>query len=189
MLPFGETSHDGCIGRVLDDPLYKADIADELDQSVASTEIGELVVQCPSVMQGYYNDVEGTAQAIKNGWFHTGDEAYRDKNGYFYLVGRKQDMIKRGGERISPQEVEAVLYRHPKILEAAVVGVPDQFWGQEVKAFVVVKPDHSLSEEEVIAFCKRDLAKYKCPQLVEIVESLPRDFMGKVNRRLLLTRG
>jgi long-chain acyl-CoA synthetase len=188
ILPFGETHRSGCIGKVLDDPLYKADIVDESDQSVPPNEIGELIIHPPSVMQGYYDNPEGTAQAIKNGWFHTGDIGFRDEDGYFYLVGRKQDMIKRGGERISPQEVEAVLNRHPNILEAAVVGASDQLWGQKVKAFVVVKPGHSLSEEEIIAFCRRDLAHYKCPQLVEFAESLPKDTMGKVNRRLLLQK-
>jgi long-chain acyl-CoA synthetase len=185
MLPFGESTRSGCIGKVLGDPLYKADIVDESGQSVPLNDIGELIIQFPSVMQGYYDDPEGTAQAIKNGWFYTGDMGFRDEDGYFYLVGRKQEMIKRGGERITPQEVEAVLCRHPKILETTVVGVSDQFWGQEIKAFIVVKPGHSLSEEEVVAFCKWDLAEYKCPKLVEFVESLPKDSMGKVNRRLL----
>lgn len=185
MLPFGESTRSGCIGKVLDDPLYKADIVDESGQSVPLNEIGELIILSPSLMQGYYDDSEGTAQAIKNGWFYTGDMGFRDKDSYFYLVGRKQEMIKRGGERITPQEVEAALRRHPKILEAAVVGVSDPFWGQEVKALIVVKPGHSLSEEEVFAFCKRDLAEYKCPKLVEFVEFLPKDSMGKISRRLL----
>lgn len=189
MLPFGESTRSGCIGKVLDNPLYKADIVDESGQSVQFNEIGELIIQSPSVMQGYYDDSEGTAQAIKNGWFYTGDMGFRDQDGYFYIVGRKQEMIKRGGERITPQEVEAVLCRHPKIMEAAVIGVSDPFWGQEVKAFVVVKPGHSLSEEEVFAFCKRDLAEYKCPKLVESIESLPKDPMGKINRRLLRESG
>lgn len=186
MLPYGQSSRGNCIGRVLDDPLFEAGILDEAGQPVPPHETGEIVVRSPSVMLGYYDDPEGTAQAIKGGWFHTGDLGYRDSDGYFYLVGRRHDMIKRGGERIVPREVETVLCRHPKILDAAVVGIPDRHWGQEVKAFVVLKPGQSVSEDELIAFCRQDLAEYKVPKVVEFVESLPRDSLGKVSRRLLL---
>ncbi len=136
-------------------------------------------------MKGYYKDRRATQEALKGGWLHTGDLARRDEEGFIYIVDRKKDMIISGGENIYPREIEEVLYHHPKIQEAAVVGVPDPFWGESVKAFVVLKKGEKMEKEEVLDYCKKHLASYKKPKLVEFVEALPRNPAGKVLKNLL----
>ncbi|MCG0238938.1 MAG: long-chain fatty acid--CoA ligase [Firmicutes bacterium] len=149
-------------------------------------EAGELVIRGPQVMKGYWNRPEETAQVLSpDGWLRTGDIARMDEEGYFYIVDRKKDVIIAGGFNIYPREVEEVLYAHPAIQEAAVVGVPDPYRGETVKAFVVLKPGATLTQEELEAYCRQHLAPYKVPRLVEFRESLPKSLVGKVLRRVL----
>ncbi len=148
-------------------------------------EVGELAVKGPQVMKGYWNRPDETAQVLRKGWLHTGDMARMDEDGYFYIVDRKKDMIISGGYNIYPREVEEVLYEHPRILEAAVIGVPHGYKGEVVKAYVVSKEGCELTEEEVIEFCKERLAPYKLPKEVEFVKDLPKSMIGKVLRREL----
>lgn len=148
---------------------------------------GELVVRGPQVMKGYWNKPEATANAMKNRWFHTGDVASMDEEGYFFIVDRLKDMIICGGYKIWPREVEEVLYTHPKIRMAMVVGVPDDYYGEVPKAFIVPKDDSAgnITSEEVIAFCKKNMSSYKMPRIVEFCNELPISAAGKVLRRLV----
>ena len=150
-------------------------------------EVGELAVKGPNVMMGYWNRPEETAQTLKDGWLFTGDVARMDEEGYFYIVDRKKDMIIAGGYNIYPREVEEVLYQHPAVKEAAVVGVPDAYRGETVKAFVVLKEGYEgqVDEEELRAFAKERLAAYKVPKLWEFREELPKTAVGKILRRML----
>ena len=149
-------------------------------------EPGELVVRGPQVMKGYYNNAEETRNAIDaDGWLHTGDIARMDADGYFYIVDRKKDLIIASGYNIVPREVEEVLFMHPKVMEAAVVGVPDAKRGETVKAFVVLRAGETADADEIRAFCKERLAPYKVPTLVEFVKELPKTQVGKVLRRVL----
>ncbi|MFH1032991.1 MAG: long-chain-fatty-acid--CoA ligase [Pseudomonadota bacterium] len=174
---------DGSVGRAL--PFLQARVVDELDKPLGTGQVGELVCRGPNVMQGYHNQPEATAQAIRQGWLHTGDLAYQDQEGFFYIVDRKKDMIVSGGENIYPREVEEVLFSHPAVADVAVLGQPDPLWGETVKAVVALKSGQSLSEREVIDFCKEHLASYKKPRQVVFVESLPRNASGKVLKRNL----
>ena len=149
-------------------------------------EVGELAVKGPQVMKGYWRQEEETKAVLRDGWFLTGDIAKMDEDGYFYIVDRKKDMVNVGGFKVYPREVEDVLFEHPDIREAGVVGVPDEFSGEAVKAFVVLKdPSKKVSEEEVIEFCRKRLAKFKVPRKVEFVQELPKTLIGKVLRRKL----
>jgi long-chain acyl-CoA synthetase len=153
-------------------------------------EPGELVARGPQVMKGYYNNPEETRLAIDDqGWLHTGDIATMDDDGYFSIVDRKKDLIIAGGYNIVPREVEEVLFMHPKVLEAAVVGVPDARRGETVKAVVVCKEGQAATVDELRAFCKERLAPYKVPTLVEFAPALPRTQAGKVLRRVLAAGG
>ncbi len=150
-------------------------------------EAGELVVRGPQVMKGYYNNPEETRNAIDaDGWLHTGDIAKMDAEGYFYIVDRKKDLIIASGYNIVPREVEEVLFMHPKVMEAAVVGVPDAKRGETVKAFVVLRAGETATGDEIRAFCKERLAPYKVPALVEFAKELPKTQVGKVLRRVLV---
>ncbi len=148
-------------------------------------EIGELAVKGPQVMRGYWNRPEETAAILRDGWLLTGDMAYMDDKGYFYIVDRKKDMIIAGGFNIYPREVEEVLFEHPAIQEAAVIGVPDPYRGETVKAFVVLKQGQVASEEELDRHCRQRLAAYKIPRLYEFRSDLPKTMVGKVLRRQL----
>jgi long-chain acyl-CoA synthetase len=149
-------------------------------------EAGELVVRGPQVMQGYWNKPAETAQALRGGWLHTGDIAKRDEDGYFYIVDRIKDMIKTVGENVYPREVEEVLYTHPKVKEAVVVGVPhEEFMGEKIKAFIVLKDGATATAEEIIDFCKAELSKFKVPKEIEFRDQLPKTLVGKVLRRVL----
>lgn len=141
---------------------------------------GEIVVRGPNVMKGYWNRPDATAEVIRNGWFHTGDIGVRDEDGFFYIVDRKKDMIISGGENIYPAEVEDCLYAHPAIAECAVIGVPDDKWGETVRAIVVAKQEATTTAEEIIAFCQGRLARYKQPRSVVFTDVLPRNPAGKV---------
>lgn len=166
-------------------PFVQVKVVDEMGREIPVGEIGELICKGPNVMKGYYKDAQATRDALKGGWLHTGDLARLDDEGFVYIVGRKKDMIISGGENIYPREIEEVLYRHPKIQEAAVIGVPDPLWGESVKAFVVLKEGAAMSAEEVVEYCKSLLASYKKPKSVEFVKELPRNPSGKVLKSLL----
>ena len=149
-------------------------------------EAGELVIRGPQVMQGYWNKPGETAQALRGGWLHTGDIATMDQEGYFTIVDRIKDMIKTAGENVYPREIEEVLYAHPKVQEAVVVGVPhEEFLGEKIKAFVVLKDGMQATPEEIIEYCHRELSKFKVPQEIEFRTQLPKTLVGKVLRRVL----
>lgn len=149
-------------------------------------EIGELVIKGPQVMKGYHNMPTETANTLREGWLYTGDIARMDEDGYFYIVDRKKELIKPGGYQVWPREVEEVITEHPKVLEVGVAGVPDPYRGETVKAWVVVKPGETLSEDEVKDWCRERLAKYKVPTLVEFRSELPKTTVGKILRRELV---
>ena len=148
-------------------------------------EVGEIIVKGDIVTPGYWNNPEETAKAIKDGWLHTGDMAAIDQEGYVNIVDRKKDMIITGGENVYSVEVENVLYKHPAVLEAAVIGVPDPKWGEAVKAVVVLKDGQHATEEEIIEFCKERIAHYKAPKCVTFVSELPKTGSGKVYKKAL----
>ncbi len=158
----------------------------ETGEEVKPGEIGELVVRGPQVMKGYWNRPEETEQVLRDGWLYTGDIGYMDERGYFYIVDRKKDVIIAGGYNIYPREVEEVLYEHPKVQEAAVIGVPDPYRGETVKAFIVLKPGEECSEQELDAFMRERLAAYKVPRLYEFRSELPKTAVGKILRRVLV---
>nr|MBC7244846.1 long-chain fatty acid--CoA ligase [Chloroflexota bacterium] len=149
-------------------------------------EIGELIVRGPQVMKGYWNMPEETALALRNGWLYTGDIARMDEEGYFQIVDRKKDMIIAGGFNIYPRDVEEVLYQHPKVKEAVVAGIPDPYRGETVKAYIVLKEGETATAEEIIEFCRANMAKYKVPTAVEFRTELPKTMVGKVLRRMLV---
>lgn len=159
-------------------------VVNELGEEVPVGHVGELIVRGPNVMKGYYKMPEETESTIREGWLYTGDLARQDEEGYFYIVDRKKDMIIVGGYNVYPREVEEVLFEHPSIVEAAVVGVPDPTFGEEVLAFVV-KKDASLSEEQLHDYCAEKLAKYKVPKRFEFLDELPKNTTGKILRRFL----
>ncbi|WP_453990568.1 fatty acid--CoA ligase family protein [Bacillus nitroreducens] len=159
-------------------------VVNEDGDEVPIGQVGELVVRGPNVMKGYYNMPEETAATLRNGWLYTGDLARMDEEGYFYIVDRKKDMIIVGGYNVYPREVEEVLYNHPDIVEAAVVGVPDPEQGEAVLCYVVRKNDR-LTEENLLAYCREHLAKYKLPSKIEFIEELPKNTTGKILRRAL----
>ncbi len=163
----------------------EARVVNERGLDVQPGEVGEIIVRGDNVMKGYWKLPEETSETIRNGWLHTGDMATVDEEDYVFIVDRKKDMIISGGENIYPREVEEVLYAHPSVLEATVIGVPDQRWGEAVKAIVVLSPGETVSEEEVIDFCKKNLASYKKPKSVEFVDTLPRNPLGKVLKKEL----
>jgi fatty-acyl-CoA synthase len=163
-------------------------IVDPDDNDCPVGEVGELVVKGPNVFVGYWNRPEETKQAIRDGWFYTGDLARMDEEGFLYIVDRKKDMIISGGENIYPIEVEQVLYRHPAVLEAAVVGRADETWGEVPVAFVALKPGQSADPKEIIAFCEGKIARFKIPKEVFFVEALPRNATGKILKTVLRTQ-
>ncbi len=146
---------------------------------------GEIVIKSPLVMQGYWNRPEETAEQLKDGWLHTGDVAVQDEDDYFFIVDRKKDMVIAGGYNIYPREIDEVLYQHPKIADAVAVGIADEYRGETIKAFVVVKSGETCTEEEIIGFCREKLAAYKAPKLVEFRQELPKSAVGKILRKVL----
>lgn len=160
-------------------------IVDDYGNPVDTNEVGELILKGPSVTPGYWQNPKATADAIHDGWFHTGDLVKRDAEGYIYVVDRKKNMYISGGENVYPAEVEKFLHTHPDIEEVAIIGVPDDKWGEVGKAFIVLKPNSPLTPEEVIDFCQGNLARYKIPKQVAFVDSLPRNDAGKINRKVL----
>jgi acyl-CoA synthetase (AMP-forming)/AMP-acid ligase II len=172
------------IGRPLPDVEVK--IVDEEGKALPPLGVGEILARGPRIMTGYWRDEQKTSQVMtQDGWLRTGDMGWMDEEGYIYLAGRGDDMIIRGGENISPEEVENVLHSHPKVEEAAVIGVPDPEWGQEPKAVVVPKKGEVVTQEEIIEYCRLKLSGFKRPRSVIFIDSLPRNPMGKVLRKKL----
>lgn len=164
---------------------YEARIVDDTDRDVAVGEVGEIIVRSEAMMKGYWQLPEQTAEKLKGGWLHTGDLGKFDEDGYLYVIERKDDMIISGGVNIYPREIEEVLYGHPAIREAAVIGVPDAYWGEALKAVVVVKSDATLTGDEVIRFCGERLAGYKKPKSVDFVQELPKSPQGKILKKAI----
>jgi long-chain acyl-CoA synthetase len=158
-------------------------VVDENDNPVAQGEVGEIVIRGHNIMKGYWQRPDATAEAMRGGWFHSGDMARTDEDGYFYIVDRKKDLIIRGGYNVYPREVEEVLYEHPKIREAAVVGVPHDEWGEEIGAAVVLHDGEELAAEEVGAYVKERIAAYKYPRVVWFIDELPKGPTGKILKR------
>jgi long-chain acyl-CoA synthetase len=163
-------------------------VVDDNDNEVPDGELGEIVLRGENVLKGYFKDPEAATKAFRGGWFHTGDVGYRDKDGFFYIVDRKTDMIIRGGENIYPREIDEVLYQHPAVAAAATIGIPDPLYGEEVIAFIVLKDGKVVREEELINHCKNELADYKCPKSIRIVKDIPKGPTGKLLKRELAKR-
>ena len=163
----------------------EARIVDDEDHDVQVGHVGELILRGPSMCSGYWNNPEATRKAFRDGWFYTGDLARQDEEGFLYIVGRKKDMFISGGMNVYPAEVEAVLHRHPKIAEVAVVSVPHEKWGEVGKAFVVCKPNETTTVDEILEFCGERLAKYKVPKYVEFTDALPKGPSGKISKKEL----
>lgn len=163
----------------------KNKVVDELGDEVPVGQVGELIVQGDNVMKGYYKMPEESAAALRDGWLFTGDLARKDEDGYFYIVDRKKDLIIVGGYNVYPREVEEVLFTHRDLVEAAVLGVPDPDFGEEVLAYVVAKEGAHVTEQQLIEFCEKRLAKYKVPKHIEFLDELPKNTTGKILRRSL----
>lgn len=168
-------------------PIWGVDMAlvDADGKPVPTGELGEIVIRGHNVMKGYYKRPDATAEVIQNGWFHSGDLARQDADGYFFIVDRVKDMIIRGGFNVYPREVEELLYTHPAIAEAAVIGLPDPALGEEIRAVVAFKPGQSASETELIDYCRERLAAYKYPRSITILPTLPKTATGKILKRAL----
>ena len=152
---------------------------------VAAGEVGEIVVRGDQVMQGYWRNPTATAEAFAGGWFHTGDLARFDDDGFHYIVDRKKDMIITGGENVYSRQVEDVIYTHPGVVEVAVIGLPDEHWGENVCAVVVTEPGAPVTAAGIVQICRDNLAGYKKPKRVEFVDALPKNASGKVLKREL----
>jgi fatty-acyl-CoA synthase len=160
-------------------------IVDKTGKDVSPGQVGEIIVKGPTLMSGYWNRPDLTAETIRNGWLYTGDLAKKDEEGYIYIVDREGDMYISGGENVYPAEIEKVFFTHPKILDAGVVGVPDEKWGEVGKAYIVLKPGENLTEEEALKFLRGKVGKYKIPKFIEFVDKLPKTASGKIQKYLL----
>ncbi len=170
------------IGKPMSDVEMK--VVDEEGKTLGPNEVGEILARGPRVMSGYWKDEEKTKKTIdKDGWVHTGDVGYVDDDGYYFLAGRSSDMIIRAGENISPEELENVMRDHPKVEDVAVIGVPDETWGEEPRAVVIPKKGEKPTEEEIMEYCRQNLASFKRPRSVVFVDDLPRNPMGKLIKR------
>jgi long-chain acyl-CoA synthetase len=184
--PISGLNKTGSIGMPFSDVECKIINLDDEVSEVPVGEVGELILKGPQVMKGYHNMPTETANALRDGWLYTGDIAYMDEDGYFYIVDRKKELIKPGGFQVWPREVEEVLSDHPAVLEVGVGGVPDPESGEAVKAWVVLKPGESASEDELKAFAREGLAAYKVPREIEFRDELPKTAVGKILRRELV---
>ncbi len=181
---FGRPYKQGSVGKLMQ-KAAQMKIFDDNDREVPIGQWGEVVFKGFNVMKGYWNLPEETAKTIRNGWLHTGDIGYLDEEGYLFITGRKKDMIIRGGENVFPSDVENVLYSNTKVMECAVIGVPDKVYGEEIKAFVVLKPGETATEQELIDYCKPHLPTFKQPKSVVFKESLPKSSVGKILKKEL----
>ncbi|MFU8772954.1 MAG: AMP-binding protein, partial [Anaerolineales bacterium] len=184
--PLNGENRTGSIGLPLSDVDCRIVDLDDGKTVLPPREIGELVLQGPQVMKGYHNMPTETANTLQDGWLYTGDIAYMDEDGYFYIVDRKKELIKPSGYQVWPREVEEAIMEHPKVLEVGVAGIPDPYRGESVKAWVVVKPGESLSSDEVKEWCKERLANFKVPTEVDFRDELPKTTVGKILRRELV---
>jgi len=176
-------AHLSSAGRAIPGCAIRIESADGVEAPVGSP--GEILIDAPSLMAGYWNDGPATKAALRDGWLHTGDVGILDADGFVFIIDRIKDMIVSGGENIYPREVEVVLHMHPAIMDAAVIGVPHPKWGETVKAIVVCRPGAAVTEAEVIAYCRVHIASYKKPTSVDFVDALPRLPNGKVNKPVL----
>ncbi|OQA54093.1 MAG: Long-chain-fatty-acid--CoA ligase [Candidatus Omnitrophica bacterium ADurb.Bin277] len=170
-------------------PLPNTDIKIvDVDKGVTELPIGEpgeICIKGPQVMTGYYNKPEETANSLRDGWFYTGDIGYFDNEGYLTISDRKKDVIVASGFNIFPKEIDEILFEHSKISEACCIGIPDEYRGETVKAYIVVRPGETLTKQEVTAFCKEKMTAYKVPTEVEFIDELPKSAIGKIMRREL----
>lgn len=164
---------------------YEIEVADEDGNLCANGVVGELRIRSSSLMSGYWKRPEATTKTLVDDWLYTGDLGYRDDRGYFYVVDRKNDMIISGGENVYPIEIENVISAHPDVLEVAVIGVPDQRWGQAVKAVVVVRQSRKTDPDSILNFCRGKLAGFKIPKSVDFIDSIPRNASGKITKNPL----
>jgi len=183
--PWGGKTKVGSVGVPVPDTDCRIVDTETGTQDMPLGESGEILLKGPQVTQGYYKNPAETENAIRDGWLYTGDIGYMDDEGYLFIVDRKKDMIIAGGYNIYPRDIDEVLYGHPKVQEACAIGLPDSYRGETVKVFIVLKPGETLTEAEVIAYCKEKLAAYKVPKLVEFMDELPKSTVGKVLRREL----
>ncbi len=160
-------------------------IVDDASADLGAGETGEILIKSESVIAGYWNNPEETAHAIRDGWFHTGDLGYLDEDRYLFVVDRKKDMVISGGMNVYSKEIESVLYRHPAVLEAAVIGLPDEKWGEIVTAVIALKPGQEANEQELVDLCRTSLAGYKKPRKVFFLDELPKNPSGKILKRVL----
>jgi len=179
----GRPRKPGSVGPAIDGVEIK--IFDDLDRELPADEVGEICVGGPNVMKGYLHKEAETQAALRNGWLHTGDMGYLDTDGDLFITDRKKDLIIRGGENISPGALEEILYKHPAVLETAVVGIPDPLYGEEVKAFVVLKPGCKVSEQDLIDHCLRFTSRFRVPKTIAFLEELPKNSVGKILKRAL----
>jgi long-chain acyl-CoA synthetase len=183
--PWGGEIKPGTVGIPVPDTDVKIMDIETGEKELSLGEHGEIVIKGPQIMMGYYKKEQETAEVLKDGWFYSGDIGCFDEDGYLRITDRKKDMIIAGGYNIYPVELDNVLFEHPKILEACTIGVRDEYRGETVKAFVVVKPGETLTEQEVADFCKERLAPYKVPKMIAFIDELPKSAVGKVLRRKL----
>jgi long-chain acyl-CoA synthetase len=184
--PLAGLNKTGSIGLPFPDVECKIVDLESGTRELATGEVGELCIRSPQVMKGYWKNDAETAIALRGGWLYTGDIGKMDEDGYFYIVDRKKDMIISGGYNVYPRDVEDVLFTHPKVKDVAVAGIPDAKWGEAVKAFIVLKEGQTASAEEILDFCKQNMARYKVPAAIEFRQSLPKTLVGKVLRRVLI---
>lgn len=185
--PFGRQTRPGSIGLAI--PGFEARIVNDRDEDVSIGAIGELIIHGPGVMKGYLNQPEATAETLRGGWLHTGDLARMDEDGYIYIMDRKKEMIIRGGYNVYPREIEEIFYTHPDVLEAAVMGVPHLDLGEEVAAVVVLREGARTTPEELRQFVKEQVAPYKYPRRIHLVQELPKGPTGKILKRLIRLGG
>jgi long-chain acyl-CoA synthetase len=179
--PDGNLTRPKSVGKPL--PGMRMMLTDPLGAEVATGQVGEVRIAGPNLMRGYYKRPQETAEVLVDGWLRTGDLAVKDEAGNFYIVDRQKDLIIRGGQNVYPADIEAVLYSHPAVAEAAVIGRPDDALGEVPVAFVALKAGAEASAEELLALCKRELAYFKVPKVVQVIADLPKGPTGKILRR------
>ncbi|MFZ1983089.1 MAG: AMP-binding protein, partial [Desulfatitalea sp.] len=160
-------------------------VVDDLGNEVPVGRQGEILISGPMLMKGYWKNPEETAKVLRDGRLYTGDVGYRDEEGYFFITERKKDLIIKGGENIAPREVEEVLFTHPKVAEAAVIGIKDEVYGENIKAFVVLRPGQEATAEAIIEFCQTKLKRFKSPKEIAFLPALPKNLVGKILRKEL----